>query len=326
MKCNPISNILRGLMLAAALIGASAAMAQDTYPNKAVKLIVPFPPGGAVDIVGRAIAVRLSTALGQQVVVENKPGANGTIGVEAVAHAAPDGYTLVLSALGAITIIPNVQKVNYDPLKGLTPITQAVALALVLVAKQDFKAKNIPELIQLDRQGAKLSAGTSGTGSPNHLALELLNQMAGTKIAHIPYKGEGPAITDLMGGQIELVVTTLLAAAPQIEAGRIKVIAALGAKPPQSMPNLPTVAQQGLPGYQAEAWQGVFVPAGTPKAIVDRLGKELVKILNSAEMRTYLRDRGTESVGNSAEEFGAYVRGEYEKYGKLARSINLKFE
>ncbi len=326
MKCNLIRNVVRGLMLAAVLVGATAAMAQDTYPSKPVKIVVPFTPAGVADIVGRAIAERLSRALGQPVVVENKPGANGAIGVDSVAHAAPDGYTMVLSTLGPITIIPNVQKVNYDPLNGLIPITLAVSLPMVLVAKPDFKARSIPDLIQMDREGAKLSAGTSGIGGPSHLALEQFNQMAGTKITHVPYKGENPAITDLMGGQIGLVITTLATAVPQIEAGRIKVIAAFGAKPPPSMPNLPTIAQQGLPGFQAEAWQGVFVPAGTPKSIVNRLGNELVKMLNSAEMRSYLRARGAEPVGNSAEEFGAYVRSEYDKYGKLARSINLKLE
>ena len=326
MMSNAIRNIFRALMLSASLVGASAATAQDAYPNKPLKLVLPFPPGGPIDMIGRPLAEHLSRALGRQVIVDYKPGANGMIGVESVARAAPDGYTIVLSTLGPLTIIPQVQKVNYDPLNDLTPVTQAASGPLVLVAKADLKANSIPELIQMDREGVKLSAGTSGTGSPNHMALELFNQMAGTKINHIPYKGEGPAITDLVGGQTDLAITTLVAAAAQIKAKRIKVIAACGEKPPLAMPDLPTIAQQGLPGYDMGSWQGVFVPAGTPKAIVARLEKELVKILNSAEMRSYLLDRGAESVGSSAEEFGAYVRREFAKYGRLARSINLKFE
>ena len=326
MKSNPIRNILRALMLSASLFGAAAATAQDAYPNKPLKLVLPFPPGGPIDMIGRPLAEHLSRALGQQVIIDYKPGANGMIGVEAVARAAPDGYTIVLSSLGPLTIIPQVQKVNYDPLNDLIPVTQAASGPLVLVAKESLKANSVAELIQMDREGVKLSAGTSGTGSPNHMALELFNQMAGTKINHIPYKGEGPAIVDLVSGQTDLAITTLVAAAAQIKAKRIKVLAACGEKPPVTMPNLRTIAQQALPGYDMGSWQGVFVPAGTPKPIVARLEMELVKILNSAEMRIYLIDRGAEPVGSSAEEFGAYVRREHDKYGKLARSINLKLQ
>jgi len=308
----------------AALSLAGNALAADAYPSKPVTLIVPFPPGGAVDIVGRAVAQKLSKDIGQPVIVENKPGANGVVGAEFVARAQPDGYTALLSALGAITIIPNVRKVGYDPLKDLVPVTQAVSLALVWVARPDFPAKTIPELIALDKSGKKLSAGSSGNGSPNHLALESFNQMAGTHILHVPYRGEGPALADLMGGQIDLVVTTLVAASGPLASGRIKALAAAGAKPPESMPDLPTIASQGVPGYEAEAWQGVFLPAGTPAPVVDGLNAALVKVLHSPEIRDYLAKNGTEAVGNSAAEFGAFIRKESAKYGKLARDINLR--
>jgi len=318
--------LLKSLILAAAALAAGPAPAQPAYPTKSIRLIVPFPPGGAVDIVGRALAQRLSSAIGQQVVVENKPGANGAVGVDYVAKAAPDGYTAVLSALGAITIIPHAQKTPYDPLKDLVPVTQVVALTLAWVARADLPASNIRDLIKLAQGGTRLAAGTSGNGSPNHLAVEQFNLMAGTHILHVPYKGEGPAITDLVGGQIDLVVTTLIAAAPQLKGGRIKAIAAAGAKRPSAMPELATVGESGLPGYEAQAWQGVFVPAGTPREIVARLNAEIVKILRSAEMRDFLLASGTEPVGNSAAEFTAYVQDESARYGKLIARIGLKLD
>ena len=312
------------LSIIAALSLSGQVLAADSYPSKPIKLVVPFPPGGAVDIVGRAIAQELSRDVGQSVIVENKPGANGVVGAEYVARAQPDGYTVLLSALGAITIIPNVQKVGYDPLKDLIPVTQAVSLALVWVTQQDFPAKTIPQLIALDKTGKKLSAGSSGNGSPNHLALEAFNQMAGTHILHVPYRGEGPALADLMGGQIDMVVTTLVAASGPQAGGRIKALAAAGAKAPESVPDLPTIASQGVKGYEAQAWQGVFVPAGTPAPIVDKLNAALVKVLHSPKIRDYLAKNGTEAVGNSAEEFGMFIRKESDKYGKLARDINLR--
>ena len=310
--------------LAALLMVPVTALAQAAYPSKPIRIIIPFPPGGAVDIVGRAVAPPLSAALGQPVVVENKPGANGTIGAALVAKSDPDGYTILLSALGAITVIPHVREVGYDPLTSLVPVTQAVTLALVWVARPGLQAASMADVIKLDRAGVKLSAGTSGNGSPNHLAVEQLNQMAGTHITHIPYRGEGPALTDLMGSQIDLVVTTLVAASAPLANGSIKILATSGSQAPQSMPQLSTVAQSAnLPGYWAEAWQGFFVPAGTPKAIVDRLNTEIVKILKSPDVSKFLLDRGTEPVGNSVADFTRQVRTESAKYGELAKRINL---
>jgi tripartite-type tricarboxylate transporter receptor subunit TctC len=288
---------------------------------------VPFPPGGAVDIVGRALAQHLSTAFGQPVVVENKPGANGVIGSAMVAKAEPDGYTLLLSALGAITVIPHVRDVGYDPLKSLMPVTQAVRLSLVWLARPGLEAKTMADLIKLDKAGVKLSAGNSGNGSPNHLAIEQFNLMAGTNLTSVPYRGESPALTDLMGGQIDLAVITLVAASVPLNAGSIKLLATSGTKAPQSMPQLATVAAAtGLTEYSAEAWQGVFLPAGTAPAIVNRLNTEIVKILHSTEVSKFLLDRGTEPVGNSVSEFSALVQTEFVKYGALAKKIQLKVE
>jgi tripartite-type tricarboxylate transporter receptor subunit TctC len=317
---------LRGLAVTLLLIPFTS-WAQTPYPSKPVRIVVPFPPGGAVDIVGRALAQHLSTVFGQPVVVENKPGANGVIGAALVAKAEPDGYTLLLSALGAITVIPHVRDVGYDPLKSLMPVTQAVRLSLVWLAKPGLEAKTMADIIKLDKAGVKLSAGNSGNGSPNHLAIEQFNLMAGTNITSVPYRGESPALTDLMGGQIDLAVITLVAATVPLNAGSIKLLATSGTKAPQSMPQLATVAgATGMTEYSAEAWQGVFVPAGTAPAIVNRLNAEIVKILQSPEVSKFLLDRGTEPVGNSVSEFAALVQTEFVKYGTLAKKIQLKVE
>jgi len=321
-----LKNLLRLAAISLAVVGAAPTHAQEAYPTKPIRLVVPFPPGGAVDIVGRLIAPRLSAALGQNVLVDNKGGANGTLGTDIVAKAPPDGYTILLSALGSITVIPQIQRVGYDPLQDLTPITQAVSLTLAWVGKADGKVRSAQDLLRMGKAGEKLSAGTSGNGSPNHLAIEQFNQMAGSKIVHIPYRGEGPALTDLLGGQIDLVMTTVVSAAPFIKDGRIIALATGGVTRSASLPNVPTVAESGLPGYEADAWQGFFVPAKTPRHIAVRLQQELSRILQSQEVRDYLSARGTEAVGKSSEDFERKVRSEHAKYGKLVRDINLKLE
>lgn len=317
---------LAGLVVALILI-PFAAWAQTPYPSKPIRIIAPFPPGGAVDIVGRTLAQHLSTSLGQPVVVENKPGANGTIGSALVAKAEPDGHTLLLSSVGAITIIPHVRDVGYDPLNGLIPVTQAVRLSLMWLARTGLEAKTMADLIKLDKAGVKLSAGTSGNGSPNHIAIEQFNLMAGTRIIAVPYRGESPALTDLMGGQIDLAVITLVAAAVPLNTGSIKLLATSGSKAPPTIPQLPTVAESaGLTEYSVEAWQGVFVPAGTAPEIVKRLNAEIVKILRTPEVSKFLLDRGSEPVGSSVSEFSALVQSEFVKYGTLAKKIQLKVE
>jgi tripartite-type tricarboxylate transporter receptor subunit TctC len=234
---------------------------------------------------------------------------------------------LLLSALGAITVIPHVRDVGYDPLKSLMPVTQAVRLSLVWLARPGLEAKTMADLIKLDKAGVKLSAGNSGNGSPNHLAIEQFNLMAGTNLTSVPYRGESPGLTDLMGGQIDLAVITLVAATVPLNAGSIKLLATSGTLAPQSMTQLATVAgATGLTEYSAEAWQGVFVPAGTPPDIVNRLNTEIVKILHSPEVSKFLLDRGTEPVGNSVSEFAALVQTEFIKYGALAKKIQLKVE
>ncbi|MEI7569476.1 MAG: tripartite tricarboxylate transporter substrate binding protein [Alcaligenaceae bacterium] len=314
-------------LIVALILAPVAAWAQTPYPSKPIRIIAPFPPGGAVDIVARTLAQHLSTSLGQPVLVENKPGANGTIGSALVAKAEPDGHTLLLSSVGAITIIPHVRDVGYDPLKSLMPVTQAVRLSLMWLAKPGLEAKTMADLIKLEKAGVKLSAGTSGNGSPNHIAIEQFNLMAGTHIIAVPYRGESPALTDLMGGQIDLAVITLVAAAVPLNAGSIKLLATSGSKAPPTIPQLPTVAESaGLTDYSVEAWQGVFVPAGTAPEIVNRLNAEIVKIVRSPDVSKFLLDRGSEPVGSSVSEFSALVQTEFMKYGTLAKKIQLKVE
>jgi tripartite-type tricarboxylate transporter receptor subunit TctC len=314
-------------LIVALILAPVAAWAQTPYPSKPIRIIAPFPPGGAVDIVARTLAQHLSTSLGQPVLVENKPGANGTIGSALVAKAEPDGHTLLLSSVGAITIIPHVRDVGYDPLKSLLPVTQAVRLSLMWLARPGLEAKTMADLIKLEKAGVKLSAGTSGNGSPNHIAIEQFNLMAGTRIIAVPYRGESPALTDLMGGQIDLAVITLVAAAVPLNAGSIKLLATSGSKAPPTIPQLPTVAESaGLTDYSVEAWQGVFVPAGTAPDIVNRLNAEIVKIVRSPDVSKFLLDRGSEPVGSSVPEFSALVQTEFIKYGTLAKKIQLKVE
>lgn len=314
-------------LIAALLLMPFVVCAQTPFPSKPIRIIAPFPPGGAVDIVARTLAQHLSTALGQPVLVENKPGANGTIGSALVAKAEPDGHTLLLSSVGAITIIPHVRDVGYDPLKGLMPVTQAVRLSLMWLARPGLEAQTMADLIKLDKAGVKLSAGTSGNGSPNHIAIEQFNLMAGTRIIAVPYRGESPALTDLMGGQIDLAVTTLVASAVPLKAGSIKLLATSGSKAPPTIPQLPTVAEStGLIEYSVEAWQGVFVPAGTAPDIVNRLNTEIVKIVHSPDVSKFLLDRGSEPVGTSVSEFSALVQTEFVKYGTLAKKIQLKVD
>jgi tripartite-type tricarboxylate transporter receptor subunit TctC len=321
-----IKKFVRHAVVLLSFTASALCVAQESYPTKPVRLIVPFPPGGAADVVGRVVAVKLSQSLGQNVVVENKAGANGTIGAGYVAKAAPDGYTLLLSTLGPITVIPQVQKVAYDPIKDLEPVTQAVSLTLGWFSKRGKGPKSVAELLALDRAGARLSVGTSGSGSPNHLAVLQLNQFAGTHLTHIPYKGESPAIADLVGGQIDLVVTTVVSAAPFLSTGDVQALAVGGTKRAHSLASVPTMAEAGVAGYEADAWQGFFVPAKTPRPIKERLQRELAKILKSDEIREYLGVRGTDSVGDSSEAFEAMIRREYVRYGNLIGAVDLKLD
>jgi len=311
----------RRTILAASLLAAPAVRAQD----RAVRLIIPFAPGGAADNTARTIARHLPPLLGVAVVAENRPGGNGMIGVDAVAKAAPDGTTIVLSALGALVVNPHIMRTPYDPLTDLAPVTLAVRNPLVLVANPSQPRTMAAMLAAARARPGELAVGSSGTGSTNHLAIELLNLMANVRLTHVPYRGEGPAMTDLVGGQIAMVMTTIVAARGHIEGGRAIVLATAASAPTPILPGVPTIAET-VPGYASDAWLGVLAPARTPQPVLTRLNEAIGQVLRQPEVAAQLRQQGSDPAPGSAEDFAAYLRAEYEKYGRLVRQVDLKPE
>jgi tripartite-type tricarboxylate transporter receptor subunit TctC len=284
-------------------------------------LVIPFPPGGAGDIVGRAVAQELSRSVGQPVVSENRAGANGVIASDFVAKAPADGYTILMTSPGPISILPHLGKLPFDPVRDFLPVTLAVINPLVIMAHPSMPVKTIRELIALARSGRTLNAGHSGNGGPSHLAIALLNAAGKISINAVPYKGESPALTEFMGGQIELAVVTLVATLPHIKSGRIKLLAATSAWRPSAMPNLPTVAEAGLPGYRSDAWLGFMVPAGTPGEVVARLNTEIVRFVKSAEFKRITH--GSDPIGNTPEEFAAFIRDESTRNASVIKSAGI---
>lgn len=307
-----------------ALTGAP--VAAEDYPVRPVRIIIGFPPGGATDLVARIIAPKLGEALKQQIVVDNRAGANGTIAAKLAADATPDGYNLHLATLGALVISPTITKVPFHPLHDFATITLTVQLQNIFIVHPTVAAKSIPELIKLAKQkpGA-LSYASSGLGSPGHLAGELFKTMAKVDMVHIPYKGGGPALSDLMGGQIPLFVAVISTAVPPVKAGRAVALAVTGAQRSPALPEVPTVAETpGMQGYQASNWYGMVAPAGTPKPVLDRLHKELGAVLNAPDIRNALLARGIETLVSTPEEFTAYIKSETVKWSKVIVAANLK--
>lgn len=317
--------------LCAAACGALMALsagfaAAEDYPVRPVRIIVGFPPGGATDLVARILAPKLGDALKQQIVVDNRAGANGTIGAEVSANATPDGYSLHLGTLGALVISPTITKVAYDPLKDFATISMAVQLQNMFIVHPTVAAKTIPELIALAKQkpGA-LNYASSGLGSPGHLAGELFKTMAKVEMTHIPYKGGGPALTDLLGGQLPVFVAVISTGVPPVKSGRAVALAVTGAKRSAALPDVPTVAETpALKGYKASNWYGMMAPADTPKPIINRLQKDLNAVLNNSSVRDQLASQGIESAPSTPEEFTNYIRSETAKWSKVIRAANLK--
>ena len=309
----------------AASISADA-FAADPYPIRPIRMIVGFAPGGGTDLTARPVAQKLSELLGQQVIVENRPGAAGNIATEQVARAAPDGYTILMGTIAALAINPSLYgDLKFDPQTDLAPVIQVVDATNVLVLHPSVPANSVPDLITLAGQKS-LSAGSSGVGATGHLAIELFNLMAGVKLVHVPYKGGGPAMADLVGGQVQLIFATAASAAPQIRAGRIKGIAVTTAKRSALMPELPTLSEAGLAGFDANNWYGIVVPARTPRAIIDLLNAEVTKILNLPDVRTTLFNQGLDPAPGTPEQFGAYIRSERLKWARVIRQSGAKAE
>src|SRR5687768_5074596 len=313
--------------LALALIVACPAWAQE-YPVKPVRLVVPYPAGSSSnDIIGRVLADRLSTALGQRVLVENRPGAGGNVGSEFVAKAPPDGYTLLVATNGPQAIAPNVFKLNYDNQRDLTPVAMVANVPYMLVVHPSLPAKNVRELVALEksRPGQLLFASSGNAGTP-HLCWELLKSMAKIDIVHVPYKGGAPAMMDTIGGQTQLYCTGLVAASPQIKAGKLRAIGMGTLERSPSMPDIPTVAEQGLAGFNVASWFGIMAPANTPGAVVQRLYGEIAKIVESADMRKFLLTQGAEPMVMDPPKFSEFLRVETEKWGKVVKAANLKLD
>jgi tripartite-type tricarboxylate transporter receptor subunit TctC len=322
--------ILSAVIAAAAFLLAapSATLAQsggDTYPNRPVRFILPFPPGGGTDILGRLIAEKLSAALGQPVVIESRGGAGGNVGAEAAARSAPDGYTILLAAPSLAISVSLYSKLNYDVLKDLAPIALVAAVPNVMVTHPSVKAQNLAEFIALAKsQPGKMNFGSGGSGTSNHLAGELFNNVAGVKLVHVPYKGVNLAMNDVLAGNVQLVVMGIPAAAPHIKAGKLRALGLLAKERSASLPDVPTVAEAGLANFEVTTWYGVLAPAGTPRPVINRLNTELVRIMHSPDLKDRLAALATDPLTSTPDEFGEFIRQEIVKWGRVVRDAGLK--
>ena len=318
---------LQAALAGTALVFAGSALAQN-YPSKPIRLVVPFTPGGVTDTSGRLIAEQLSKRLGQQVVVDNKPGASGNIGTNQVATAEPDGYTLLLGFDGTMVINPHVfPKTGFDTLKDFAPIGKIGDAVLILVAHPSSSAKTLKEVIALSKSEKNgLSYGTSGTGGTPHIAGELLRQKTGANLVHVPYKGGGQALTDVLGGNIPLVYTAIAGAIPHVKSGKLLPIAVSSAKRASSLPDVATFIENGVADFEANSWVGLLAPAKTPRAIITRLNTELTAVLNDPEVKERLNGMGITASPGTAENFGAEISLDRAKYGPVVKAAGIRAE
>ena len=331
------SNFCIGRSIHALLCGAAASLllaiapgtSAQPYPAKAVSLVVPYAPGGATDLLGRAVAQKLGDALGQAVVVTNRGGAGGNVGADAVAKAQPDGYTLLVGTIGTHAINSSLYaSMPFDPIKDFAPVSLMLTNQLVLLVHPGVPARNVPDLIAYSKSGkAKLFFGSAGNGSSHHLSGELLKARAGLEMTHVPYKGSGPAVIDLMAGTIQVMFSDIAGALPHIRAGKVIPLAVGGAKRSALMPDTPTIAEAAkLPGFDVSAWMGIFAPAGTPPAIVAQLNGALNKLLATSEIRERFAGLGAEPLGSTPEEFAAHIRSETAKWSQLVKATGARSE
>ena len=316
------------LIAMSVLLGASSTAYSQNYPTKAIRMIVPATPGGAADTLSRTIAQKLSEAWGWPVVVENKGGAAGIIGAEAAARSPNDGYTLMMGSAGGITIHPSLYpKLPYDPVKDFTPVVMVANSPLILVVHPSVPAKTVMELIQLaKRKPGELNFGSAGVGSTQHLSGELLKSMANIDMKHIPYKGSAPASVDLLAGRISVMFENMLSMIPSIKEGTVRAIALTGSSRSPTMPDLPTVAESGVPGFAVVGWYGIVVPTGTDPAIVKKLNMEINRILKLPEVGVRLTSLGTEPVGGTSEEFANRIKVDTAKWRKLIKDSDIHIE
>lgn len=319
---------MKKLTLCAALAAVIAAPASGAYPDKPVRVIVPTPAGGTPDVVARMVTPGLAAALGQQMVVDNRGGAGGLIGAELAARAAPDGYTLLLSSPGPLTILPHLQKrIAYDPLRDFTPIGLISIGPFLLISHPSVPAKTVKDVIALAKsQPGKLNYASAGNGAANHLAMELFKSMSGAPITHVPYKGAPQAVTDLLGGQVQFMFNSIAPVIQHIRAERIRVYGIGSVKRSPQLPDVPTIAESGVPGFEAVSWFGLLAPLNTPKPITTRLHAVLTKVVQQPETRSQFEVQGADPVGSTPEEFGALIKREYERYAKVVKSAGVRVD
>jgi len=322
----PAQSLALGLLVGA-LAWLPNAGAQE-YPTKPIRLVITYPPGGNTDLVGRALALKLGEFMGQQVVVDNRGGAGGVLGSMITAQSAPDGYTIMLGTSAGMVINPLLsRKLTYDPVKDFAPVSMVVIVPQLLVINPQLPVKNVRELIAFAKaKPGYLNAGSSGVGTPNHFGTELLKWLAGVDIVHVPYKGGAPALTDLLGGQIQMAFSSVPAVLPHIKAGRLVALGVGSAKRSPALPNIPTIAEAGVPGYEYTTWYGIFAPAKTPRTLIARLNAEIVKAMETPDIKDRFTALGGDPDPGTPEELRAYMANESAKWAKIIKAANIRVE
>ncbi|HVE51047.1 MAG TPA: tripartite tricarboxylate transporter substrate binding protein [Casimicrobiaceae bacterium] len=312
----------------AMILATAPAIAQDRYPNKPIRLVVPFPAGGSTDIIGRLVAQKLSERLGQSVVVDNRGGAGGTIGTDNAAKSPADGYTLLLSTTSTLAVAPAAySKLGYDPVRDFAPVSLVAITPYLLVVNTGVKANTLAEFVALAKsQPAKLNYASAGNGTTTHLAMEMLKDAAGVDVVHIPFKGNAPAEVAVLAGDVQALFGSMPAILQQTKAGKLRPLAVGSSARSPALPDVPTVAESGYPGFEATLWLGVSAPAGTPKAVLDRLEMELRAIVGTADFRDGLARNGADAIATTSAEFAKVIAGDLERYGKAVKSANIKLD
>lgn len=319
---------LVSLLLATMAVAAGGASAgESAFPAKPVRIISPYPPGGGNDIVSRIIAESLSQEWGQNVIVDNRPGAGGNVGTEAAARAAPDGYTMVMGSLSHPINASLYSRLPFDPVADFAPITLIAAGSYILVAHPSLPVRDVKSLVALAKsQPGRLNYGSAGNGSGGHLGMELFKLMSGTDIVHVPYKGTAPAMIDTVGGQVMLDMDNMLALLPQVKANRLRALAVTSLKRSPLLPAVPTMDESGYRGFEVSPWFGTLAPAGTPKELVARISRDTVKVLKMPKVRDRLLEQGAEAVGNTPDEFLQYIKSEVQKWAKVVKATGARID
>jgi tripartite-type tricarboxylate transporter receptor subunit TctC len=318
---------LKGLALAVALLTAGVAAAAERYPQRPIRLIVAFAPGGSADVVARIVGQKLSEAVGQQVIIDNRPGAGGNLSAEIAARAAPDGYTLYMSSASLVVNVSLYRKVAYDPVRDFAPVTLLASAQNVLVAHPSVPVRSVKELIVLARKTpGRINYASTGSGTSGHLAMELFRSMAGIDMTHVPYKAVGQAQVDLLAGQVSLWFPTIPGALPHIKAGKMIALAVSGAKRSPALPDVPTVAEAALPGFEASTWYPILAPAKTSPAIVEQLNRQLVAIVTAPQVREQLLQAGVEPIGSSPQALADHIRVELAKWAKVVQVSGVRLD